>query len=139
MKSFTKKLCIVNVIFYLFYPRGAPPNTPGTPPPWGGTLRPFWKIDPRIRVGRTNTGGSLPPGRSSGNPPPGGSEGGGVKSRKTLGISTKTCQDPSLLSMFSVFLIPFSEYPPPTSLLGLEGGGKRAPSVPKIYFYTCRI
>ena len=54
-------------------PRYPPPIPQEHPPPGGGTLRPFWKIDPRIRVGRTNTGGSLPPpGRSSGNPPPGG-------------------------------------------------------------------
>ena len=78
MKSFIKKLCIVNVIFYLFYPRGAPPQYPGNTPPWGGTLRPFWKIDPRIRVGRTNPVGSLPPpGGPPGTPPPGGGLRGG--------------------------------------------------------------
>ena len=139
MKSFTKKLCIVNVIFYLFYPRGTPPSIPQEhPPPWGGTLRPFWKIDPRIRVGRTNTGGSLPPREVLREPPPPGGSEGGVKSRKTLGISAKTYRDPPLLAMFSWFLIPFSGYPTHLPDPGVLGGGERIPSVSKMYFYADR-
>ena len=67
--------------FTCFTPEVPPPNTPGTPPPGGGTLRPFWKIDPRIRVGRTNTGGKLTPPREvlREPPPPGGGLVGGGK------------------------------------------------------------
>ena len=110
--------------FTCFTPEVPSPNTPGTPPP-GGTLRPFWKIDPRIRVGRPNTGGSLPPREVLREPPPprGGFEV-GVKSRKTLGISAKTYREPPLLAMFSWFLIPFSGYPPPHQPLGSWGGVK---------------
>ena len=63
--------------FTCFTPEVPPPQYPRNTPPLGGTLRPFWKIDPLIRVGRANTGGSLPPREVLREPPRGGSEGGG--------------------------------------------------------------
>ena len=141
MKSFTKKLCIVNVIFYLFYPppEVPPTSTPGTPP-LGGDFTTFLENRPPYTRRKDQYRGKLtPPGRSSGDPPGGGLKGGGVKSRKTLGISAKTYRDPSLFAMFSWFLIPFSGYPPPPTcqILG-SWGGERAPSVSKMYFYADR-
>ena len=113
--------------FTCFTPEVPPPQYPrNTPPLGGGTLRPFWKIDPRIRVGRTNTGGSLPPpGGPPGTPPPPGGADGGVKSRKTLGISAKTYRDSPLLVMFSWFLIPFSGYPTHLPEPGVLRGGEK--------------
>ena len=112
--------------FTCFTPEVPPPSIPQEhPPPGGGTLRPFWKIDPRIRVGRTNTGGSLPPREVLREPPPRGGLRGGVKSRKTLGISAKTYRDSPLLVMFSWFLIPFSGYPTHLPDPGVLRGGKK--------------
>ena len=139
MKSFIKKLYIANVIFYLFYPRGTPPQYPRNTPPWGGGgFTTFLENRPPYTRRKDQYRGKLtPPGRSSGDPPGGGLKGGGVKSRKTLGISAKTYRDPPLFAMFSWFLIPFSGYPTHLPDPGVLGG-ERDPSVSKMYFCADR-
>ena len=113
--------------FTCFTPEVPPPNTPGTPPP-GGDFTTFLENRPPYTRRKDQYRGKLtPPGGPPGTPPPGGGSDGGVKSRKTLGISAKTYRDSPLLAMFSWFLIPFSGYPTHLPDPGVLGGGGKGP------------
>ena len=111
--------------FTWFTPEVPPLNTTGTPPPWGGLYDLSGKQTPVYAQEGPIPGEAYPPREVLREPPPrGGADGGGVKSRKTLGISAKTYRDSPLLAMFSWFLIPFSGYPTHLPDPGVLGGGK---------------